>query len=628
MLLTELRQEPISYLLNTKKVYSVPDYQRNYSWTLDNAKDLWNDILGVYSGYEDSHFVGPIVLLDENIRTQHSGDSRNFTIIDGQQRITTIYLLIATIRDAIAEKLDNQSVIINGISVPPATMAASAICKTGFQSPNLIANYLIEEVFMNFIFKPTDSPDRKYIDNPIHLSGITQKSKRNAKCLIANAIFFKSEISEFVMNPELKFGLEEPIRRIHKLLNVILEKLDFLQIVVPSEEDAYILFETLNDRGLRLSPSDLLKSFLMRDIISNSPNTSRESILDKWDNSVEQVSSIDFTRFLRHLILNMKEKKSGKRQLFSDFKEQVKINSEPGTTGSLKVLNRIYTSSQVYSQLLTPVLDSNNKFDSIESTYYRLNQISDSHRIYLLKVLESNLDEDRKKVAAEVVENFSFRWTICGENAQELEDHYRECLQIISDADQESLDSSLRKLLAKAPSDTSLISSFANDDASMKLRNYVLRKYTKAAHRADVPETQQIHIEHIAPKKPDANSKNWYECVALETLREEDPADRPVYDDYIDKWGNLTLLDRRINVSIRNALWSDKKGNAETEGECYFKSLQPMVKGLMPIVVWDRQVLVNRTNWFALNAPKVWQINLNPSLSTIEPFDPSKTYSL
>jgi hypothetical protein len=312
-----------------------------------------------------------------------------------------------------------------------------------------------------------------------------------------------------------------------------------------NEDDAYILFESLNDRGLKLNPSDLLKTFTLREVRSNPGHLSVDDALGIWDDTVGNLGEYDFTKFLRHYLLTQSDNKVQSRKIFGEFKKQI---SSLGPLGAVLNLNQVKAASESYSILLGV---TNHPDSQLRDSFERMNGYSDTHRVILLGLLQTGLDQTSQRLLTRAIEFLSFRWIAAGWNAQELETFYQVLVRkLISNPTAANAVAIKNEILAKAPSDMFLEAITRND--STDLQRYVLRRIEASTGGAiaGIP-----NIEHLAPQNPPAADPYWYSVVAG---KDQPDADGCFYDEYVANWGNLTLLEDKLNKSIQNSQWPQK----------------------------------------------------------------------
>ncbi len=257
----------------TTKQVVVPQFQRGYSWEKSHVATFWEDVWEFHTRgkAKETYFLGPVVILP-------SDDA--ISVLDGQQRLATATILLATIRD-MARQMGGQK--------------GSDLARD-IQRDNI----LVDEEEEDFALVPCDH-DRTYFEN--HIQADPPESDQSAtirshRLIRQAASFLRASLhDEFSDKPatELVAGLK-------KLRTTIVERLKLVVIEVGSEEEAYQIFETLNDRGLRLSTPDLLLNYLMHAAKNASE---RDKVHKSWRTVIETVGTGKVSTFLRHMWLGM-----------------------------------------------------------------------------------------------------------------------------------------------------------------------------------------------------------------------------------------------------------------------------------------------------------------------------------
>jgi hypothetical protein len=276
------------------------------------------------------------------------------------------------------------------------------------------------------------------------------------------------------------------------------------------------------------------------------------------------------------------------------FKEVIKKYDEEGQGGALRNLYELSEGAKQYAMLLN---DGGTESVELNKVIARLNLLSETHRILLLRALHFRFADEQVRQLALALEVLAFRWIMTGGNAQEIESFYQDRANELASDDVSVLADIINKIIAKAPSDDALHGAIVQNPASRVADHqfYVLQKINFGLTKtALVWNHKQLHIEHLAPQKP-LGDAGWYEHVAPK--QSQDP-EALVYDDYLNQWGNLTLLEYEINIPIGNSEWATKVNGRN--GEKGLKDTQvSMTKNLVAIPQWDKAHIVDRTIWVA-----------------------------
>ena len=275
--------------------YIVPRFQRDYAWGTEQWEDLWEDLEVTENG--DQHYMGYLVFQSDNEKV--------FSVIDGQQRLTTVSLIIISslyiLNELIAKDIDKENnekrlkqFRNNFIGFTDSVSLAT--------KAKLTLNRNNDDFYRNFICPLQSLP----------LRGLT-KSQRN----LAEAVkYFKGRITETI---EIEDGAS-----LAQFVENLLDKLLFTTISVSSDLNAYRVFETLNARGVQLSVPDLLKNYLFSLIDGQQKIDDLElkRLEDQWDFIVKQLGTIDFTKYVT-AHWNSYHPTSSRGQLFKRIKAEI-----------------------------------------------------------------------------------------------------------------------------------------------------------------------------------------------------------------------------------------------------------------------------------------------------------------
>ena len=268
----EAKDYPFSDIL-TKAVFDIPRNQRRYVWKKENWQDLYEDI--VFSITENKpHFIGSIVLEGG----QRENGLAYYTIIDGQQRITTITIILLAIMKLFYEK-DMMNEFLGTVSYLQSKNDSNTDINILNSEYHLSLASLIKGILSLNDAKLSIS---SFVDTHI-LSKARDKT-------IGDAIKF------FYVT--IKDDIEKNANSKQRLISIRKAVLDMtvVRIVSNSEEDSYTIFEILNARGQELAPHELLKNYIMRYI---QPTERRDEAKSKWE-EMEQLLGTSMNRFVKH----------------------------------------------------------------------------------------------------------------------------------------------------------------------------------------------------------------------------------------------------------------------------------------------------------------------------------------
>ena len=539
----------------------VPKFQRGYSWEKKHVEAFWTDVTGfqkesAVKGGPDKYFLGPIVLLQESKDVIH--------LLDGQQRLATATVLFSAIRD-MARELKIQAAADFARDVQREMIEKSASTAYSLQMGEMDNLYFSETI-------QTDPPTAK---KP------ALRSHRN----IQKAKLFLTD----VIRKQLA-GLDptKALTLLKELYQTVRSDLVMACIPVASERDAFRIFETLNDRGLRLSVPDLLLNYLMR--VAKDENERRQ-IRDFWNEMLEQMGRRDINRFLRHMwVSKYGDLKS--KDLFTALKTDIEKNS----IQSLEFTRTCSEECESYVRLL----DHDEEHLEKVAPYVRalVHQLDIQASLPLLlssyRLLES---ADFEKVVRWLLV-FVTRYAVVSHlDSSGLETVFFELAKEIrarmTDPKQaKAVLAHLKDTLKKnAPSDDQIRAAVAelilsNDEAKYLLSRLASRMQTNTKE----VKIDEANLEHIFPKNP---AKEWKDPETMEPLL----------------WhiGNLTMLGERLNRDVGNKEFSVKSAHYARNSE--LEMAQAVAKTYK---TWDKDTIPDRAKRLAPLVIEIWNFD-NPS---------------
>ena len=345
----------ISDILSLQKKYLVPRFQREYSWTEDQVLELWEDIQnGIHVDgsvfTHEEHFIGSIVL---------SGDYKYsaLKIVDGQQRLTTITIILSAICEIFRELKEDK---------------------------------LAESVFDNYIQGKDDNGDPYFklehdipklflqsnIQNISKIKSATSNKEDERFNKAYNTI--KKQLTTNSLKEKFNYGRE--IKDNAKHLNIIkalrdqtIRYLKAILITVTDEDDAYTIFETLNARGTDLTSIDLIKNKLFKELKTNTPV---DQVNITWNSICNNISKIDknngFSDFLHHWWGYRYAYNITRESLYKNFK----YLWSKGEIDAHTFINELAVDSEIYLIISNPYHDQYRKPEYIK-LYQSLRTIKD-----------------------------------------------------------------------------------------------------------------------------------------------------------------------------------------------------------------------------------------------------------
>lgn len=314
---------------------AIPSFQRNFVWKKENITQFLDDLF-IAADTGQPHFFGPIVIYDASVEGKNP---RLLEVVDGQQRITTAVMVLCILRDLLEDQRYFPDQTFGGLGL-----------RAGFDNqifrgllkdePKFRPSYLIRDFFIEAITLPPGLKTQRVTPNGANL----KPADRAATAPLRRDHIFVEKYLRLRFEPLQEDTLQELF---HRLLSSLTENFQLHSMMVRDEADAYRLFESVNYLGIKLEPSDLLKSLTLRKIREHSPNH-LDSALAQWDAFVENLHGFPVSKFLRHYLLTKQKQSVQGTKVFSIFKKEIEVSPN----GAKANLEKLVLSSKAYSVVL------------------------------------------------------------------------------------------------------------------------------------------------------------------------------------------------------------------------------------------------------------------------------------
>ena len=532
-------------LATTVSPITVPDWQRNYSWDTSEAKVLWDDLQGFARAYPGQHmqgheyFLGSIVLVEKN---------DCYELLDGQQRLATATILLSVIRKYLA--LYSQDAA--------AGLARDFIVKKNYATGQRLYKLTLGNYDAEFFQR--DVQDQGDDSQQPQEKLLSHKKIRKVRK------YFEEQFQE--KYKELDGG-ENAYLWALDIQRILTDHLSVVEVRSTNEDDAAEVFETLNYRGIDLSTTDLLRNLLLR----RSQDSDRTEINDAWGNIFALEDRVE--EFLRHWWLSYYGDLTG-RGLYKAFKPKV----QEGELTPIGLTRLLDSAAAIYERLLDC------RDDDPEVVKF-LHEVKDLGAKVLYPILlsaysSSRYDSQRKRLLRSMLVLFVRYNVIGGLEGTRLEPEiYDIARQMRGDNEVQYID----RMRRFAPADEKFIADFRSVQVPRQATaRYLLRQIDDAKRHTSELEIQgpsAVHVEHIYPQKP------------MDGHRMDN------HEDVVNRLGNLTLLGARLNQSLRNALFSEKKPT-------YMASQLLITQELVGYDEWNLEAIDHRQSEFAQEVPRIW----------------------
>ena len=553
----EARDTDFLQLLDGRKQFSVPIFQRRYSWEKKHCKKLWDDVLHLGQNHENpSHFLGSIVYIEPRI--SNVSGVRELHVIDGQQRLTTLTLLLAALSRAIEEQ-DND---------------------IGITSEELSDYYLN--------VRRTDESRYKQL--------LTQHDKDTLIQLLENKIDFNeppADASPRLLENYRYFETELKSTNLETVYSGIL-KLRIVDIALDRNHDnPQLIFESLNSTGLELSEADLIRNYVLMGQELDFQNKLYNNHWLPMEQRFGDAYTEWFDWFVRDYLTVKKRQIPNIGKVYETFKmhvpTQTPLEKLEATIAEIDRYSKHYVKFALLQEEDSDLRECLEDIDELDAGVARP---------LLLEVYEDYMQGQIQKLELiqilRLVESYVFRRAICGIPTNTLNRVFASLMTKVNKSNYiESLKVAFRQLSStrRYPLDSEFKEAlFIKDVYNFSRRNYLLRKLENHGRR-ELISVADYTIEHVMPQNPEL-SDSW--------RRELGESWREVQEKYLHTIGNLTLTGYNSKLSDRPF----------KEKQCIIGGFRDsplrLNRSLGRIEQWNEGAILARTEELAKKALKIW----------------------
>lgn len=580
----------LKQVLGSPVIFEVPDFQRNYSWQEEQIDALVEDIMDAREQLSP-HFIGSLITMKD---PEHA---ERVLVIDGQQRLTTIFMLVAVMRDAVA-RLDTHEIefesgqkinVLDDLNNFLFTRSTDGTYKLHqrFMAHPMITNLFSESVLANPFPNRVKLPTRHHNYSLALRKGHSRLTK-----------WLAGELGRLDLDEDrLSFVLD--------ILNVLNGRITLLQIDTESIPEAFDIFMSLNSTGLPLGPSDLVKTelfrVLTRDLSADQREVRTAELTSIWQTISTNLDSGNIDQFLRHYLLSTQNEKVQSKKIYPNFELQIS-NVTPGLSPGAhaqKILDTLLGASGIYEE----ILDCSALQDAeVQRSLKTLLEVGASYRVLLLAALdpETGLTDSDKQALISSLESFNMRWVLVGKNAQELESLYQKCANGLRSKEL-TVSKVIERFTVEAPGDDAVLATFQEPVGSAPIVKLILFRIEQHNQNQVLPTpAKSLHIDWVAPQK---DSPAW-----ISTLFPAETEDMTLeYATTVEQWGNKVIVDPAVPLPARSASFLDKvSGTPEFVG--YENSQFATTRDLASVTAWNRQEIKARNADIGQAVCKIWQV--------------------
>ncbi|MGN0463028.1 MAG: DUF262 domain-containing protein [Ruminococcus sp.] len=554
----------IYQIFNGDKQFIIPVYQRYYSWDKEQCERLWNDIVNMQIKNKSGHFVGSIVNIAE--KAMPTGVQK-YMIIDGQQRMTTLTLMLIALRNYSIVHPDDISINFRRID--------NVLLKNEYENGDERYKLLLTET------------DRNTLINLIErkpLTGVDENSR-----LLRNYQYFEDKINSLVLKPSEVY---ESIGKL-QIVNITLDR---------AMDDPQAIFESLNSTGKELSESDLIRNHILMGL----PNDEQTYIYEHYWRPMELLFEFDkqesvMDRFFRDYITMKLTKIPKVNKVYDEFK-LYHNNCEFSTVEDF--CKDLYT----YAKYYTDIVFCKSGVSDFDVLYKDINALRMEVALpFLLKIHNDYYTETIGKADfIEIIKlciSYVFRRSICNIPTNSLNKTFATLKNEINNDDYLNSIKAffvLRDDYKVFPSNEMFVNAFKSRDIyNMRTRNYILSHIENFDNKAPII-IENFTIEHIMPQNSKL-SADWQNALGEDW--------QSIQKKYLHTIGNLTLTAYNLEMSDK-----DFEDKLEMEGG-FKESALRLNTYVVKQTKWNEDTINERADILAEKALQIWEY---PKLSQQE----------
>jgi uncharacterized protein with ParB-like and HNH nuclease domain/predicted transport protein len=542
--------------------FTIPIYQRTYSWTERECRQLWEDVLRVGEDERVAvHFLGSVVYVEDGLSNQT--DRAPLLVIDGQQRLTTVTILLAALRDAVGDADEPMD---------------------GFSKKKIENRYLRD---------PDEDGDRSF------KLLLTQTDRETLKAVVAGRPRPDDSSVTVLRNLELFRGWLEDATDLTIVCRG-LSKLIVVEVALNREHDnPQLIFESMNSTGRQLSQADLIRNFVLMGI---EPAEQTRLYQDYWRAMElafgQEAYSDHFDGFMRHFLTFRTGTIPRIDDVYEAFKEYSR-RSDVAAGGVEALVRDLNDHARYYCRMIPNVGSLSEPDRNLADAFADLHELRVDTAFPLLLELYGDYDRGRLDVAGFVaavrmIEAYVFRRVVCAIPTNTLNKTFAGLGRSLrKDRYLESIAAALlsQRTYRRFPTDEEFVRALRTRDMyNMRQRSFWLRRFENHGRKERVA-LEDYTIEHIMPQNENL-PQGWIEDLGPEWGR--------VHETWLHTLGNLTLTG--YNSEYRDHPFATKR---DMEGGFASSPLR-LNRHLGRTAVWNEEAIEARAARLAEHALKVW----------------------
>ncbi len=537
-----------------KSQFLIPVFQRNYNWKIKNCAKLFEDIICLTESNIKKHFIGSFVYkFNKIVDTQFN----QYVLIDGQQRLTSITLILKALYDYLSSFGDSYIDLMKEIS------------------EGYLFNVFTKDQKLRLKLKPNKNDDINF--NFLMNDEIEEIDKSSS--IYINYKFFYDSISEMKCSIESFYNA--------------LQRLEGVAVVLNQNDNPQVIFESLNSTGLDLSDVDLIRNYLL---MNCNPDEQEKLYTNYWV-KMEQLLGDNLISYFRDYLSLSKSLviASGKTKVYQAFREYSK-----NIANLNEFLKLLLQNVSVYRKLIFSS-DGDDELSICLNDFLVLNMSTTFP--FLLGILIDNskmiISQDETVKIIKLVESYIVRRTVCNVQGGSLSTFMASLYNNLKNKYKDSFYENTYEKVAKEfvsintnayfPKNEDFKKEFLERDMyKSQHKFFIISKLEKYLQEKEIINLDNLTIEHIMPRNL---SDEWKNYLNIENVEE-------VHEEYKNKIGNLTLT--AYNSEMSDKLFEEKKNHIDFSRLCLNQNLKEIKK-------WNIDSIKKRGQWMFELAQNIWK---------------------
>ncbi|NRH43007.1 DUF4357 domain-containing protein [Pseudomonas sp. MS15a(2019)] len=554
------KEQALSKVFSDDYVFTIPGYQRPYAWGEEQAQELLDDLLGALRDAPEKladsmpYFLGSVVLIKRDAVP-------DATVVDGQQRLTTLTLLLSAIRATVKD-----------------SSVQAGITKRIYETGDVVA--AVEPRYRLSLRERDREFFRKYVQ---HENGLGQLVEVNATLhdapnrMRSNARLFLRELS----------ALAEV--ELVRLVQFIVTRCFLVVVSTPDLDSAYRIFGVLNSRGLDLSATDILKA----EIIGSLPEALRDAYTKRWEDVEESLGRSSFSELFSHIrMVYRKAKPQG--TLLKEFRTHVTLAAQP----KLFMEQVLLPMAEAYEAITDAEYSSPKLAGEVNNHLRWLNRLEFKDWVPPALSFYIRHHNDPKAMMAffKDLERLAYSMLVRKAGVNARIERFSKLIEAVEKGDDLALQQSPLQLRPAEQNETynALNGPLYETHSSKALGVLLLRLDALLSDGSASYQHDIVSVEHVLPRQPASGSK-WKEWVP----------ELEQHQHWVHRLGNLALLSRRKNSSASNYEFPKKKTAYFTKGGVSSFALTTQV---LQHDCWTADVIKGRQASLLSKLEQVWRL--------------------